>query len=114
MVGCRRPSICIRYRRDRTAQEPEPADGCLLQLEAARGGGSGPQAGPGRRQWLGVGDHPFVFAIGVIEPRKNLNRLMDAFFSLKQRGAVAADLKLVLAGGNGWVSATIHLYSLSA
>ena len=55
------------------------------------------------RQRLGVGDAPFVLAIGVIEPRKNLNRLMDAFFALKQRGAVPADLKLVLAGGKGWL-----------
>jgi glycosyltransferase involved in cell wall biosynthesis len=55
------------------------------------------------RHRLGVGDAPFVLAIGVIEPRKNLNRLMDAFFALKQRGKVPPDLKLVLAGGNGWL-----------
>src|ERR1700736_496534 len=50
------------------------------------------------RRQLGVGDAPFVLAIGVIEPRKNLTRLMDAFLTLKQRGKVPADLKLVLAG----------------
>jgi glycosyltransferase involved in cell wall biosynthesis len=55
------------------------------------------------RHRLGVGDAPFVLAIGVIEPRKNLNRLMDAFFALKQRGKVPPDLKLVLAGGKGWL-----------
>jgi glycosyltransferase involved in cell wall biosynthesis len=44
-----------------------------------------------------------VLAIGVLEPRKNLNRLMDAFLALKQRGSVPADLKLVLAGGRGWL-----------
>ncbi|HLZ30560.1 MAG TPA: glycosyltransferase family 1 protein [Chloroflexota bacterium] len=55
------------------------------------------------RERLGVGDAPFLLAIGVIEPRKNLNRLMDAFFALKQRGKVPADLKLVLAGGKGWL-----------
>jgi glycosyltransferase involved in cell wall biosynthesis len=55
------------------------------------------------RQGLGVGDAPFILAIGVIEPRKNLNRLMDAFAALKQRGNVPADLKLVLAGGKGWL-----------
>jgi glycosyltransferase involved in cell wall biosynthesis len=55
------------------------------------------------RHTLGVGDAPFVLAIGVIEPRKNLNRLMDAFFALKQRGKVPPDLKLVLAGGKGWL-----------
>src|ERR1700716_973767 len=55
------------------------------------------------RRHLGVGDAPFVLAIGVIEPRKNLNRLMDAFLTLKQRGKVPPDLKLVLAGGKGWL-----------
>jgi glycosyltransferase involved in cell wall biosynthesis len=55
------------------------------------------------RHHLGVGEAPFVLAIGVLEPRKNLNRLMDAFGVLKQRGAVPADLKLVLAGGKGWL-----------
>jgi len=55
------------------------------------------------RRKLGVGDAPFILAIGVIEPRKNLNRLMDAFAVLKERGSVPADLKLVLAGGKGWL-----------
>jgi glycosyltransferase involved in cell wall biosynthesis len=55
------------------------------------------------RRHLGVGDAPFVLAIGVLEPRKNLNCLMDAFWSLKQRGGVPADLKLVLAGSKGWL-----------
>jgi glycosyltransferase involved in cell wall biosynthesis len=55
------------------------------------------------RRKIGVGDAPFVLAIGVIEPRKNLNRLMDAFLALKKRGGVPSELKLVLAGGNGWL-----------
>jgi glycosyltransferase involved in cell wall biosynthesis len=56
------------------------------------------------RQRIGVGKNaPFVLAIGVIEPRKNLNRLMDAFGLLKERGAGPPDLKLVLAGGHGWL-----------
>jgi glycosyltransferase involved in cell wall biosynthesis len=55
------------------------------------------------REKLGVGDAPFVLAIGVIEPRKNLNRLMDAFGTLKLRGNVPKNLKLVLAGGKGWL-----------
>jgi glycosyltransferase involved in cell wall biosynthesis len=50
-----------------------------------------------------VGGAPFILAIGVIEPRKNLNRLMDAFLALKQRSSVPSDLKLVLAGGKGWL-----------
>ncbi len=55
------------------------------------------------RRVLGVGKAPFVLAIGVLEPRKNLNRLMDAFLALKERRNVAPDLKLVLAGGKGWL-----------
>ena len=55
------------------------------------------------RRQLGVGDAPFVLSIGVLEPRKNLNRLMDAFDLLKQRSAVPRELKLVLAGGKGWL-----------
>jgi glycosyltransferase involved in cell wall biosynthesis len=55
------------------------------------------------RRRLGVGDAPFLLAIGVIEPRKNLNRLMDAFHTLKERKNVPANLKLVLAGGKGWL-----------
>jgi glycosyltransferase involved in cell wall biosynthesis len=57
----------------------------------------------GARDTLGLKDEPFILAIGVIEPRKNLNRLMDAFTALKQRGSVPPDLKLVLAGGRGWL-----------
>lgn len=55
------------------------------------------------RKRLGVGGGPFILAIGVIEPRKNLNRLMDAFLLLKERANVPEDLKLVLAGGKGWL-----------
>jgi glycosyltransferase involved in cell wall biosynthesis len=67
------------------------------------------------RQRLGVGDAPFVLAIGVIEPRKNLTRLMDAFGVLKQRGIGPANLKLVLAGGHGWlVDGILQHHSASA
>jgi glycosyltransferase involved in cell wall biosynthesis len=55
------------------------------------------------RARIGVIGAPFILAIGVIEPRKNLNRLMDAFALLKQRRNVPDELKLVLAGGKGWL-----------
>lgn len=55
------------------------------------------------RRKVGLRDEPFILAIGVIEPRKNLNRLMDAFRALKQRNGVPSDLKLVMAGGKGWL-----------
>jgi glycosyltransferase involved in cell wall biosynthesis len=50
-----------------------------------------------------VGDAPFVLFIGMLEPRKNLSRLMDAFVALRSRNNTPADLKLVLAGGKGWL-----------
>jgi len=55
------------------------------------------------RARLGVGSAPFILAIGVIEPRKNLSLLMDAFALLKRRQIGPPNLKLVLAGGNGWL-----------
>jgi glycosyltransferase involved in cell wall biosynthesis len=54
------------------------------------------------RERLGVGSAPFILAVGVLEPRKNLTRLMDAFAQLKAQHAVEG-LKLVLAGGRGWL-----------
>jgi glycosyltransferase involved in cell wall biosynthesis len=60
------------------------------------------------RARLGVGDAPFVLSIGVIEPRKNLNGLMDAFRVLKEHANTPADLKLVLAGGKGWLYDDIY------
>ncbi len=54
------------------------------------------------RTMLQVGDAPFILAMGVLEPRKNLNRLMDAFALLKADGKLPRH-KLVLAGGKGWL-----------
>lgn len=51
---------------------------------------------------LGVGDAPFILAVGVLEPRKNLPLLMDAFALLRSEGLVP-DHRLVLAGGRGWL-----------
>ena len=40
----------------------------------------------------------FIFYLGTLEPRKNLDTLLRAYAALPQRGEV----KLVLAGGKGW------------
>ncbi len=65
---------------------------------------SDPAALEAVRQRIGVGaSAPFILSVGVIEPRKNLNQLMDAFALLKEREIGPADLKLVLAGGRGWL-----------
>lgn len=54
------------------------------------------------RERLGVECAPFLLSVGVLEPRKNLPALMDAFALLKQRG-ILREHKLVLAGGRGWL-----------
>lgn len=54
------------------------------------------------RKVLGVKEAPFILSLGVLEPRKNLNTLMDAFAILKRSGRIP-DHKLVLAGGRGWL-----------
>jgi glycosyltransferase involved in cell wall biosynthesis len=47
---------------------------------------------------LGVAP-PFVLAVGTIEPRKNLPRLVEAFARIRERGRPE---RLVLAGAAGW------------
>ncbi len=42
----------------------------------------------------------FILAVGTIEPRKNLSRLLDALQLLRQRGD---DVRLVVVGGKGWL-----------
>ena len=53
------------------------------------------------RRELGLGDAPYVFWVGSLEPRKNVGVLVDAFV----RWALHSDLPhlLVLAGPAGWV-----------
>jgi glycosyltransferase involved in cell wall biosynthesis len=53
------------------------------------------------RHEFGLGDMPYVFWIGSLEPRKNVGLLVDAF----ARWALHSDLPhlLVLAGPAGWV-----------
>ena len=46
---------------------------------------------------------PFLLHVGTIEPRKNLERLMDAFAQLRS----PQPLELVLGGRQGWLAAPI-------
>ncbi|MHB0870025.1 MAG: glycosyltransferase family 4 protein [Chloroflexota bacterium] len=52
------------------------------------------------------GGAPFVLSVGMIEPRKNLVRLIEAFEQLKER--YHAPHKLVMAGKKGWLSDGIY------
>ena len=52
---------------------------------------------------LGVGGGDFLLAVGTIEPRKNLATLVSAFEEVL-RERPASGLRLVVAGGRGWLS----------
>lgn len=52
-------------------------------------------------------DGEYLLYSGAIQPRKNLEVLIEAFEILKQHGA-AKNLKLVLAGGDAWLSDLVH------
>ena len=52
---------------------------------------------------LGVGGADFLLAVGTIEPRKNLATLIRAFEEVL-RERPASGLRLVVAGGRGWLS----------
>ncbi len=45
-------------------------------------------------------DRPFALFVGTLEPRKNLNRLLEAYSLLGSN--LRKDILLVLAGGQGW------------
>lgn len=50
------------------------------------------------RQRYGLGDAPFILAVGTLQPRKNYLRLIQAFARLPY-----GDLRLVIVGGRGWL-----------
>ncbi len=49
----------------------------------------------------------FLFFIGTLEPRKNLNRLMAAFERLRATGRKLDEVQLLLGGKPGWLSEPI-------
>jgi glycosyltransferase involved in cell wall biosynthesis len=51
-------------------------------------------------------DSPYVLAVGTLEPRKNLIRLIEAFVSLPR--SVRDGWRLVLAGARGWSNAELE------
>lgn len=86
---------------------------CLLDAEPERVevvyGGVDEQFRPMQEQWellsqtrkrFGI-SHPFILNVGVIEPRKNLVALVQAYERLKARPGF--NHKLVIAGGKGWL-----------
>jgi glycosyltransferase involved in cell wall biosynthesis len=61
---------------------------------------------------------PFILALGVIQPRKNLGRLIEGFAGLKSRlrtgsrerrgGNLESEHKLVIVGKQGWMEADLQ------
>lgn len=45
---------------------------------------------------------PYLLFVGVLEPKKNLERLLKAFALLRRDSTVGQNLQLVIAGGQGW------------
>ena len=52
------------------------------------------------RARYGLGDGPYVLAVGTVQPRKNYEMLVRAFRAVAQTGPHA----LVIAGGRGWLT----------
>jgi len=57
-----------------------------------------------RRQYQ-IGDGPYVLAVGTVQPRKNYERLIRAMAALPED---LSHVKLVVAGGHGWLQAPIY------
>jgi glycosyltransferase involved in cell wall biosynthesis len=52
-----------------------------------------------RLRGIGI-DYPYIFYLGTLEPRKNVERLIEAFIQLKKRKQI--NEKLVISGIKGW------------
>jgi len=50
-----------------------------------------------------LGDAPYILAVGTVQPRKNYERLVEAFHRLE-----LSDIKLVIAGGKGWLAEPLY------
>lgn len=57
------------------------------------------------RTRYGIGDVPFIFAVGTVQPRKNYERLIEALAALPSD---LRDVHLVIAGGRGWLQDSIY------
>ncbi len=50
----------------------------------------------------------YILFVGQIQPRKNLIRLIEAFEFIKEKNKKYPDLKLIIAGGKGWMANKIY------
>lgn len=49
----------------------------------------------------GIGERPYIFALGSLQPRKNFSRLIEAFSLARSREAI--EHHLVIGGSKGWL-----------
>jgi len=52
------------------------------------------------RNKYAIGDRPYLFSVGTVQPRKNYSRIIRALSVLRSKGF---DIVLVIAGGKGWL-----------
>jgi len=55
------------------------------------------------RDRYSIGSEPFILSVGTIQPRKNYERLIEAF-----RRSEIEGVRLVIAGGKGWLDQPIY------
>src|SRR5947207_6826438 len=84
---------CLNTDRERVFAVPEAARACFRPQAFS-------ETADVRRK-LGVGAE-FLFAVGTLEPRKNLSVLVNAFAEVV-RAQPEMNVQLVIAGGRGWL-----------
>jgi len=102
-------------RRDILRFYPQvPKDNVRVVLEAADARFRPPEGGQETARTmankrLGLDDRPYLLAVGVLQPRKNLALLLDAFALLKLGLKIEGNPpphRLVIAGKRGWLDDT--------
>ncbi len=102
-------------RRDILRFYPKvPKDNVRVVLEAADARFRPPEGGQETARTmankrLGLDDRPYLLAVGVLQPRKNLTLLLDAFALLKLGLKIEGNPpphRLVIAGKRGWLDDT--------
>lgn len=102
-------------RRDILRFYPQvPKDNVRVVLEAADSRFRPPLGGQEKaravaNKTLGLDDRPYLLAVGVLQPRKNLALLLDAFALVKlglKIGGEPLPHRLVIAGKRGWLDDT--------
>jgi alpha-1,3-rhamnosyl/mannosyltransferase len=91
--------------RDELVQRFPPAAAKTLVTPLAADGRFTPHSEPGERERVGI-ERPYVLALGTIEPRKNLARLIEAWAGLPE--SLSGHFELCLAGAMGWKTEAIE------